>query len=356
MARKRSRALRRAALFALVALVLANALALGAPPSAAAALPGEIDHVEIETSSRNQGLGGPVTVTATLYVASDPHRTLSLDGLNLTLDHGSGFRLVEGENPRLFASLQVPSSSDFFKPSFVWALNASQVGDYTLTVLVASASGGSGRASADVSVRVGPVLGKITLQPGSPTTSSALTFAVPASTGFDDPAITLNVTLYVFQSPWTPKPLSATGPVLRLQRADKTPWHEIGSGVPMSSENGSYTYASAPVGRGSLVYWVYAQTIYGSVTSSPTLVFIEDPGVTTGVFWGAVGSVTAVLAGAFFTLLYDPYGQRPARGSLHNSPDRVRVSLVILGAGAGILALAAASGAAAGLWRWFGYL
>jgi hypothetical protein len=338
--------------------------ALLAPAAWAAVIPGQIDRVELAPSLRNQGLGGALVLTATLFVGSDPHRTLFLEGLNLTLSFASGLDVVEGENPRRVDSLPIPPSADFYAAPFAWTFNSTRVGDYTVNLTVTSTAGGSAAASTNVSIRVGPVLGKVVLTPGSPTTTTPLEFSVQAVSGFEAAEVLLNVTLFVYQSPTSIIPASATNGTLKLANADRS-WTFV-KGTPLKMEDkggGNFVYAVPPLARGALIYWVYAEarldngTVLGTPpTSAPVRTYVEDPGVTAAVFWGALGSVTAVLAAALYLTFYDPFGRKAAVGALHNSPDRVRAGLVMLAAGSAVLALAFAAGAATGLWRWFGYL
>ena len=351
---------RRAGLLALALLV---SLPFVAPAALAAAGPGQVDHAELAVSFRNQGLGGPVVVTATLFIGSDPHRLLYVEGLTLNLTVPTGLGVVEGENPRVFPAFPVPASAAFYAPTFSWTLNSTQVGNFELLLQVSSAAAGSAFASANVSIREGPVLGKVTLQPGSPTTTSTLDFAVPARTGFDDPDVLLNVTLYVYQTTSSIKPASATNNTLRLANADRSWSFVVGTPLRMEAAGGEvYAYSAPPLARGALVYWVYAEarlangTVLGTSTTAPVKVFIEDPSVTAGVYWGALISITVIFAASLYVMMYDPWARRPAEGTLHNSPDRIRVSLALLAIGAVFLALAFLTGAAVGLWRWFGYL
>jgi hypothetical protein len=344
---RRSRAL---IVFGLIAFVLPN------PGAQAVAAPGQIDHADLSTSVRYQGLGGPVVVTATLYAGSDPHRTLFVTDLNVNLDFGSGFALLAGENPIVVPSLPIQPSAGLFAKSFSWTLNATSSGDWPFHLNVSSASSGSAKAEAVVQVRAGVVLGKTTLQPGAPTTGDPVRFSVTASSGFDDSNLTLNVSLCFYETGATVKPLSATGRVLRLWTPDNVPWTVAGSCLPMSGGNGSFVYVAPPRPRESMVYWIFAETAINNVTSAPVRVFVEDPGTTAAVLWGALGSVATITAGALYAVMYDPFGRKPAKGSLHNSPDRTRVSFALLTVGIAILTAAVVSGAAVGLWRWFGYL
>lgn len=339
---------------ALLALLVALPVALCAP--AAAADPGQIDHADLWTSSRFQGLGGPVTVTARIYVASDPHRTLFVTNLKVDLTFQDGFTVAEGENPVMRDSLEVPASVGFFVATYSWTLKAARVGDFPVVANVTSDSSGSAHAQANVTVREGVVLGRTLLQPLKPTTGDTLVFSVSASSGFDDPNVTVNVTLYVFQSVATVRPISATGSVVRLWTPENVPRNELGTPLRMSGSNGSYTYSIPPLSRGTLIYWVFAETAYSNVTSAPTRVFIEDPGTTAAVHWGGLGAIASLVAAGVYIVLYDPFGRRPAAGSIHNSPDRMRFSLALLALGVALVATAALAGAATGLWRWFGYL
>lgn len=338
----------------LFGLLVVLPVALSAP--AAAADPGQIDHADLSTSSRFQGLGGPVTVSARLYVASDPHRTLFVTNLKVELSAQDGFTVDEGENPVMRDSLEVPATAGFFVATFSWTLTASRVGDFTLVANVTSASSGGARAEANVTVREGVVLGRTLLQPLRPTTADTLVFTVPSSSGFDDPNVTVNVTLYVFQSVATVRPVSATGAVVRLWTPENVPRNELGTALRMAGSNGTYSYAIPPLSRGTLIYWVFAETAYSNVTSAPTRVFVEDPGTTAAVQWVALAAVASLVAAGVYIVLYDPFGQRPASGSIHNSPDRMRFSLVLLAIGTALVAVAVLAGAATGLWRWFGYL
>jgi hypothetical protein len=208
------------------------------------------------------------------------------------------------------------------------------------------------------------VLGKVALQPGTPTTALNLSFAVPAASGFDDPEVLLNVTLYVHQSgSSTIRPASAAGNTLRLANADRS-WSFV-LGTPLRMEpagGGTYAYDAPPLARGTLVYWVHAEarlsngTVLGVATTAPIKVFIQDPSVTAAVYWATVGAMTAALAAGLYIMMYDPFAGRAAAGALHNSPDRIRASLAMLIVGAAVLAAAVLAGAAEGLWRWFGYL
>jgi hypothetical protein len=355
---------RTATLPLVLSLLLAPSVAaIVAGPAAAAVIPGQIDRVELASSLRNQGLGGPFVLTATLFVGSDPHRTLFVEGLNLTLSFDAGLSIVSGENPRRVDALAVPPSADFYAVPFAWTFNSTHVGDYTVNLTVSSTSGGGASAAVNVSIRLGPVLGKLILSPASPTTTTPLNFSVAASSGFEAAEVHVNVTLFVYQSPTSVKPESATNGTLRLANADRSWTFVKGTPLRMDPEGGdAFGYTTPPLGRGALIYWAYAEarldngTVLNSTTSQPTSVFIQDPGITAAVFWGATASVTAVLAGALYVMFYDPFGRKPAVGALHNSPDRVRAGVVILLVGLAVFSAAFALGAATGLWRWFGYL
>ena len=297
-----------------------------------------------------------MTVTATLFALSDPHRTVFLTDLNLSLHFGAGFALVAGENPRAVASLEVPPTAGLYAASFTWTLRATKTGDFTLRVTVQSAASSPPPAFVNVTVREGVVLGTPRLEPLKPTTVDRLIFSVPASSGFNDPNVTVNVTLFVFESFSTEKAVSATGSRLRLWTADKSERVVSGTPLKMSGSNGTYTYSLASAPRGTLIWWVFAETPYSNVTSAPSRVFVQDPGTTAAVQWGALATVTGLLAAALFMILYDPIGHRQAKGSAHNSPDRVRVCLVLLSVGFAFVAIATLAGAPQGLWRWFGYL
>jgi len=329
---------------------------LGLIPAASAAGPGEIDHVDLRASSRFQGLGGPVEVNATLFIGSDPHRTVFVTNLNVTLDFGQGFKLVAGENPRTVPSLEVNATVSLYEASFAWTLRAEREGDYTLQVTVTSDGSSPAPAAVNVTVRKGVVLGTPRLEPLRPTTSDALVFSVAASSGFDDPNVTLTVTLYVFESPATEKAVSVNGSRLRLWTADKSERIVQGTPLPMRGQNGTYTYALPRAPRGTLIWWIYAETPYSNTTAGLSRIFVQDPATTAAVQWGALASMTALLAGALFLILYDPVGHRPAKGWAHNSPDRVRVCLLLLAVGFAFVVAATLTGAPAGLWRWFGYL
>lgn len=349
---------------ALVALLLTGLSVWGAATPAAAALsPGQIDHAELATSLRNQGLGGPIVVTATLYLGADPHRLLYAENLALNLSLPDGLRVTDGENPRVYAAFPIPASAQYYQATFAWTINSTRVGDFRLNLAVTSTSAGSADAFTNISVRVGPVFGKVNLQPGSPTTSTPLVFAVPVATGFDDPQVLLNVTLYVYQTTESIKPASATNNTLKLSNADRSWNFVLGTPLRMSDAGGgNFVYNIPPIARGALIYWVYAEarlsngTVLGSGTTSPIQVFIQDPGVTAAVYWGAFGAIAAVFAACLYAMFYDPRGRKAAVGALHNSPDRVRFGLALVAVGATVFMLAFLTGAAVGLWRWFGYL
>ncbi len=355
---------RRQCVLIMVGVLLGPATFLLATPgmAAASAAPGAIDHAQLSAAPGAHAVGRPFVLTATLYFGADASQTMVVHGLNLSLTLEPGLALVQGDSPRLIESYLVPPSPPLYAAVFTWILNATRAGDFRIALAVAAASAGSTNASAPVSVREGPVLGRVTLQPATPRTAAPVSFALPVSSGFDDPNVTLNVTLFVFPAAAWLTPASAINGTLRLANADRSWTFVKGRPIPMLPGGGdTFSCAAAPFDRGALIFWVYAEarlpngTAIGAATSEPLKIFVEDPGVTAAVFWGAIGSVAAVVAAAFYVMFYDPFDRKPASGALHNSPDRIRAGLLMFVVGACLLGAAVALGAATGFWGWFGF-
>lgn len=335
----------------LAALALALLVLPALLPAADAAEPGSIERVELSVNPRVQGIGGPVTATARVLVASDPHRNLFVNDLRVELTFGAGLTLAEGENPIVRSSVEIPPTVNLYAITFSWLLSTAAIGPENISVNVTTAAAGGGLNQSTVTVREGVVLGLMTLSPASPTTQTSLNFRLPVSSGFDDPDIPLNVTLFVHENPALVAPASANGSRLRLTSG------EVVSGVrlKMDGDDGSYTYSIPPQPRGTLIYWVFVETPYNNVTSAPTRVFVADPGVSTAVSGGMLAAILAVIAVAVAFIILDPWSRRPALGSIHNSPSRIRLSLALFAVGAVVFTAAVAIGAVVGLWRWFGY-
>jgi hypothetical protein len=321
-------------------------------PLAGATEPGVIDHVDFSVAPRLQGVGGPVTATARIFVGTDPHRNLFVNDLRVEIAFGSGLNLTEGANPVEVAAVEVPPTVNLYVITYSWLLSTTAVGVQNLSLRVTSAAAGGDNRSANVTVREGVVLGMTALTPPAPTTQTALRFRVEVSSGYDDADLPLNVTLFVYGNSIMVAPASANGSRLRLSTG------EVVSGVRlrMEGENGSYAYTVPAQPRGTLIYWVLVETPYNNVTSEPTRVFIADPNVSAAVSGGALAAVVGAALAAAGAIVYDVWGRKPATGSLHNSPERIRLSLALLAVGITLFALSALLGSIAGLWRWFGYL
>ena len=103
------------------------------------------------------------------------------------------------------------------------------------------------------------------------------------------------------------------------------------------------------------MYWVLAQTPHSNVTTRPVRVLIEDPAISGAVSTGALVAVSGVAIAGGAYLVVDPARKKPAKGFIHNSPDRVRLALVVLAIAVTTFGIAVAMGALQGLWVRLGY-
>ena len=328
-------------------------LALMAPPATAAVTPGQMNHFEFIATPRAQGIGGPFSATATVYFDTDPHATLIVYNLTLDLDVPGGLRLFPNEaSSRHYSQVDLPPTVSLFVVAFSWNLTASALGNQTLGFRVSSDNAGGGNATATVLVREGIVLGKVAGPSGTPSYTDTLTFSVNVNSGFDHETVPLNVYLMVYQSNASIKPASANGTRLRLSSGETV----SGAALPMNFVNGSYRFEVPGQPRGTLIYWVYAETPYSNATSAPARLLIKDPGISSAVAYGTLAVVVGIAGVGIGYLVLDAAGKRKPSGFIHNSPDRIRPAVMVLIIGALILGAAAVMGSVFGLWRWFGYV
>jgi len=232
-------------------------------------------------------------------------------------------------------------------PNRVYALVENENGG-----LFSSDNAGGGNATATVLVREGIVLGKVAGPSGTPSYTDTLTFSVNVNSGFDHETVPLNVYLMVYQSNASIKPASANGTRLRLSSGETV----SGAALPMNFVNGSYRFEVPGQPRGTLIYWVYAETPYSNATSAPARVLIKDPGISTAVVYATMAVVIGIAAVGIGYLVFDPAGKRKPSGFIHNSPYRIRPAVMVLIIGALVLGSAVVMGSVFGLWRWFGYV
>ncbi len=324
-------------------------------PSALAADPGQMESVDLEATPAAQGLGGPFEVTVRVEFATDPHATLIVTDLTVELSVPPGLAVVidpaYDDNPVLEARVDLPPTQSFLVRTYQWKLTAVAIGLHEVSARVTTDSSGGGDASANVTVREGIVIGQLVASPTGPTVSDALHFELPVTSGFDEATSPLQVWLYIYQSPELVHPSSANGSALQLTNGDTV----RGAGFPMEEEDGTYRYDVPAQPRGTLIYWVNAQTPHSNTTTKAVLMLVDDPAVSGAVSIGALATVLALGAAGVAYIIWDPASRKKPSGSIHNSPDRVRMALLVLAIGGAAFAAAVLTGALNGLWTRMGY-
>jgi hypothetical protein len=335
------------------AAALAFAVALWLLPPASAADPGQMESMELRATPAAQGVGGPFEVTLTVEFATDPHATLAVTNLTAHLSVPDGLTLIAGQNPVHEARIDLPPTQSYLVKTYAWTLRGDVLGNYTLNVTLTTDAAGGGGDEVGVLVREGIVIGQVTATPARPKTSEAMRFEVAVVSGFDAATSPLQVWLYVYQSPSPATPASANGSRLRLTSGQTV----LAPGFPMEAgANDTYTYTIDEQPRGTLIYWVFAQTPHSNTTTRPAKALVDDPNVSGPLTIGMLAGVSAAGAAATAYLVWDPASRRPAtRGSVHNSPDRVRMGLIVLAAAVAVLAAALLMGALGQLWGRLGY-
>jgi len=340
-----------------VPLVLIGAAAalLALAAGAHAADPGQLESISLAVTPAAQGIGGPFEAVLTAKFATDPHATLRVTNLTAEITVPPGLTLLpppqSDENPARRAQVDLPPTQGFLTLTFRWNLTGTALGNYTLTARVTTDASGGGSRTQNVTVRPGIVIGQVVATPASPTVSDPLRFEVPVTSGYDESTSTLEVWLFIYQTSAPVHPASANGSALRLTSGETV----RGAGFPMRAENGTYRFDIPAQARGTLIYWVNAQTPHSNTTTKAVRVLVEDPGVSGAVSAGALAAVLALGAAGTAYIIWDPAGRKPAAGSVHNSPDRVRMAMVVVAVGAAIFVVAVLAGALAGLWGRIGY-
>lgn len=337
----------------LAGLTLAALALLGAPP-AAAADPGQMNSLDLRVTPAAQGIGGPIEAVLDVEFSTDPHATLAVTNLTATLTLTGGLELMEGttDNPVHVDRIDLPPTQGSLVVTYRWNLTATALGAQEVSVSVTTDSSGGGADAEPVTVREGIVIGQVTIDPGQPTVADTMRFEVPVTSGFDEATSPLEVWLFIYWTPAPVKPSSANGTALTLTNGQTV----AGAGFPMVGDNGSYSYQVPAQPRGTLIYWVEAKTPHSFATTRADRVLVEDPAVSGAVSAGTLVAVIALAAVGAGYIAWDPPSRKPvAHGSIHNSPDRVRLALVVLLAGVAILAYAAMLGAFGDFWHRLGY-
>lgn len=329
-------------------------LALLAAPAASAADPGQINALDLQVTPAAQGIGGPFEAVLTVEFSTDPHATLLVTNFTATLALAEGleFRPPTTDNPVHVAQIDLPPTQGSLVVTYRWNLTATALGAQEVSVTVTTAEAGGGADSKTVTVREGIVIGQVTATPAHPTNSDALHFEVPVTSGFDEGTDPLEVRLYIYQTTAPVKPASANGSVVRLTTGETF----SGAGFPMSADNGTYSYDVPAQPRGTIIYWVSASTPHSFATTKAERALVEDPDVTGTVSTVALVAIIGLGALCAAYVIWDPAARKPAsRGTVHNSPDRVRLALVVMAVGTAILVAAALMGAFGDFWHRLGY-
>jgi hypothetical protein len=312
-----------------------------------------MNSMALEATPTAQGIGGPVEAVLTVEFATDPHATLIVYNFTATLDIPAGLALTENttDNPLRRSQVDLPPTQSFLVLTVRWNLTAVALGEKTLGVTVTTQSSGGGSASANVTVREGIVVGQVKATPGHPSVHDTMSFEVGVTSGFDAETSPLEVWLYILQTSAPVKPTKAHENVVTLSNGSTV----LGAGFPMRLENGTYRYDVPAQPRGTFIYWVWAKTPHSSATTAAGRLLIEDPEVTGLVSTAALATVGALGVACGVYMVWDPASRKKPYGSVHNSPDRVRLAMVVLLVGAVAFAAAVYMGALDGLWVRLGY-
>jgi len=233
----------------------------------------KLDRVEVSASPPQQGAGGEIEVTATVYIYGGCCYHLYTYDLTATADFPEEVEILNGPSPKIYKEVDGLPGGEPVTRKFTWTVRCFEEGVFPLKVVVDTENSGSVSGQCDIMITKGAVISVPQLYPSKAETGRHLHMKFKAYSPIEAFEVT-EVRMYYYFSSQQLTNLSANNSVLTIESGGElnTITGTELTLTPSTLEENIYTTTIPAIDKeGYFYYWIYA-------------VDTEDMRVTTAVY------------------------------------------------------------------------